>query len=160
MPKASLPAWASSRAPGMLSRIHLTLLAEKYGSGMSPVMSVMRCATAGSPAISSMMGAVRRHCHTMALYTGLPVSRSQTTVVSRWLVMPMLSMSAGPNPFCTRSSVSAPSVDDRMSRGSCSTQPGCGNIWGKGFCTLPAMRPSRSMSTARDEVVPWSRAIT
>ena len=28
-------------------------------------------------------GAVRRHCHTMALYRGRPLSRSQSKVVSR-----------------------------------------------------------------------------
>ena len=43
----------------------------------------------------------------MALWIGLPVSRSQISVVSRWLVMPMVAMSeadseawsALPNPF-------------------------------------------------------------
>ena len=33
--------------------------------------------------------AVRRSCQTMALWIGLPVARSQTIVVSRWLVMPI-----------------------------------------------------------------------
>ena len=33
--------------------------------------------------------AVRRSCQTMARWIACPVSRSQTTVVSRWLVMPM-----------------------------------------------------------------------
>ena len=89
-------------------------------------MSAMRRATAGSPQSSSTMGAVRRHCHTMALPTGRPVSRFHTTVVSRWFVMPMASMSAGPSPCDTVSSASAPSWDDRISSGSCSTQPGCG----------------------------------
>ena len=37
----------------------------------------------------SHAAAVRRSCQTMALQIGLPVLRSQTTVVSRWLVMPM-----------------------------------------------------------------------
>ena len=160
VPKASLPASASSRAPGTLSRIHLILLAEKYGSGTRPVFCAMACATLGSDVSRSTMSAVRRHCHTMALHTGWPVSRFHTTVVSRWLVMPMLSMSAGPSPFCTRSSVSAPSCEDRMSRGSCSTQPGWGKICGKGFCTASTMRPWRSTSTAREEVVPWSSAMT
>ena len=40
--------------------------------------------------------AVRRSCQTMALWTGSPVARSQTTVVSRWLVMPMAAMSRAP----------------------------------------------------------------
>ena len=39
------------------------------------------------------MSAVRRSCQTMARCTALPVARSQTTVVSRWLVMPMAAMS-------------------------------------------------------------------
>ena len=126
VPKASSPLSACSRAPGTLSRIHLILLAEKYASGTSPVFSRMARTTSGSAASSSMMGAVRRHCHTMALKTGSPVSRFQTTVVSRWFVMPMLSMSAGVRLFETRSSVRAPSWEDRMSCGLCSTQPGCG----------------------------------
>ena len=37
---------------------------------------------------SSQRSAVRRSCHTMARCSGRPVRRSQTTVVSRWLVMP------------------------------------------------------------------------
>ncbi len=86
----------------------------------------MMRAVCGSAVSSSMMGAVRRHCHTMAFITGSPVSRFHTTVVSRWFVMPMLSMSFAPRLCATRSSVSAPSCDDRMSRGSCSTQPGWG----------------------------------
>ena len=40
----------------------------------------------------------------MALQIGLPVSRSQTTVVSRWLVMPMAAMSRGRS--CARPSAS------------------------------------------------------
>ena len=51
------------------------------------------------------MSAVRRHCHTMALYTGLPVSRSHTTVVSRWLVMPMAAMSRTDTPLLAMTSV-------------------------------------------------------
>ena len=39
------------------------------------------------------------------------------TQVSRWFVMPMLSMSRGPRLFATSSSVSAPSCEDKMSRG-------------------------------------------
>ena len=48
--------------------------------------------------------AVRRSCQTIALWIGLPVSRSQTTVVSRWLVMPMAAMSRGRS--CARPSAS------------------------------------------------------
>ena len=43
----------------------------------------------------AQMSAVRRSCQTMARCTALPVARSQTTVVSRWLVMPIAAMSFG-----------------------------------------------------------------
>ena len=160
VPNASFPWSASSRAPGTLSRIQRILLAEKYASGMRPVRRVTSSPTSGAPHSSSTRGAVRRHCHTMAFATGCPVSRFHTTVVSRWLVMPMESMSSGPRSFDTKSSVSAPSCDERISRGSCSTQPGLGKICGKGFCTTSATRPSQSMSIAREDVVPWSSATT
>ena len=38
---------------------------------------------------------MRRSCQTMALWIGLPVARSQTSAVSRWLVMPMAAIGAG-----------------------------------------------------------------
>ena len=40
---------------------------------------------------------MRRSCQTMALAIGSPVLRSHTTVVSRWLVMPMAATSARPH---------------------------------------------------------------
>ena len=43
---------------------------------------------------SEQKSAVRRHCQTMAGDTGSPVARSQTTVVSRWLVMPIPAIAA------------------------------------------------------------------
>ena len=54
------------------------------------------------------MGAVRRHCHTMALQTGRPVSFSQTMVVSRWLVMPMPAISWGSMPLWASTSIRTP----------------------------------------------------
>ena len=51
---------------------------------------------AGSwPSLFSLaqMSAVRRSCQTMARCTACPVARSHTTVVSRWLVMPIAAMS-------------------------------------------------------------------
>ncbi len=41
------------------------------------------------PLRSAQSGAVRRSCQTMARAIGLPVRRLQTTVVSRWLVIPI-----------------------------------------------------------------------
>ena len=95
VPNASLPSAAFARAPGTLSRIHAILVPEKYASITSPV----RCRTRSSnpPAFSvSHRSAVRRSCHTIALQIGSPVVRSQTTVVSRWLVMPIAATSPAP----------------------------------------------------------------
>ena len=39
-----------------------------------------------------------RLCQTMAFATGFPVARSQTIVVSRWLVTPIAAMSAADEP--------------------------------------------------------------
>ena len=72
------------------------------------------------------MGAVRRHCHTMAGATGWPVSRSHTTVVSRWLVMPTAAMLAEWMPLLNWTSIIAAIWLANSSVGSCSTQPGRG----------------------------------
>ena len=47
---------------------------------------------------ASHRDAVRRSCQTMALATARPVARSHSTVVSRWLVMPMAATSAARKP--------------------------------------------------------------
>jgi hypothetical protein len=47
---------------------------------------------------AAQVSAVRRSCQTMALWIGSPVLRSQISVVSRWLVMPMAAMSRGADP--------------------------------------------------------------
>ncbi len=44
-------------------------------------------------AVARIAGAVRRSCQTIALCTGRPVSRSQSTTVSRWFVMPIAASS-------------------------------------------------------------------
>ena len=46
-------------------------------------------------ASSAQSAAVRRSCQTMARPSGSPVARSQTSVVSRWLVMPIAAIAAG-----------------------------------------------------------------
>ena len=70
---------------------------------------------------ASHSGTVRRHCHTMALNTGRPPARSQTIVVSRWLVMPMARTSAGPMPAPDSNSATVASQEVNSSIGSCST---------------------------------------
>ncbi len=61
----------------------------------SPTCSRRRSRPA-SPASSRTSAAVRVSCQTIALCTGSPVARSHTTVVSRWLVMPI----AATSPAC------------------------------------------------------------
>src|SRR4030042_1156198 len=88
VPNASLPFSACSLAEGTLSSIHFIFVAEKYGSSTSPVF--LRIMGSIPWFLSwSQIPAVRRSCQTIALYTGLPVSLSHTSVVSRWLVMPL-----------------------------------------------------------------------
>ena len=59
----------------------------------------------------AQMSAVRRSCQTMARCTACPVARSHTTVVSRWLVMPIAAMSFAFRPAF--SSASRQTVDRR-----------------------------------------------
>lgn len=65
--------------------------------------------------------------HTMALWRGSPVSWSQTTVVSRWLVIPTQAMLVRAWPWLSKD-WTAPamqvSTDETSSRGSCSCQLG------------------------------------
>ena len=65
-------------------------------------------------------------CQTMALARGVPVDRSQTTVVSRWLVIPTATRSRAATPACDRARVTTLSTEARITAGSCSTQPGRG----------------------------------
>ena len=79
----------------------------KYASRRSPVASSIYSPLPFSIS-SSHIFEVRRHCQTMALHTGLPDFFSQTTVVSRWLVMPIPAISSGDMPlFATHSVIAA-----------------------------------------------------
>ena len=74
------------------------------------------------------MRSVRVSCHTMALCTGVPVFLFQTTVVSRWFVMPTAARSAVVRlPFASAPFTTS-CVRSQISVGECSTQPGCGKI--------------------------------
>jgi len=54
------------------------------------------------------------------------VARSQTKVVSRWLVIPRAKTSSAPTPAAFRASWAARSWLSQISQGSCSTRPGLG----------------------------------
>ena len=74
------------------------MVAEKYGSGTSPVRSRIR-----SGSSSRQRAAVRRSCQTIAGATGRPVTRSHSNVVSRWFVIAIVSTPSSPaSPAATR----------------------------------------------------------
>ena len=81
--------------PGTWSRIQRILLPEKYASITRPVLAAMsgpRGGVAPVPCRSRRCGGIATRWR--AISAG-PCARSQTTVVSRWLVMPMAAMSRG-----------------------------------------------------------------
>ena len=157
VPAASVPFSAAARLPATWSRIQAILVPEKYGSRIRPVLAVT---SSSCPArrSSSQRWAVRRSCQTMALWMGLPVLRSHTTVVSRWLVMPMPASALASSFALTSASRQTSTVADQISSGSCSTQPGLGKICGSSFCADATGRPEASNTMARVLVVPWSMA--
>ena len=116
VPKASSEEGTSVRASS-----HSSLVAEKYGSGTSPVRA--RTSSAGS---SAQRSAVRRSCQTIAGATGVPVPRRQRTVVSRWFAIPIACSSDGLTPADLTAASAAASTEAQSSSGSCSTHPGRG----------------------------------
>ena len=120
VPKRSRPAWALRRAPGTFSRIQWILVALKYASMISPVLS--RIISSRPLALRLLQySAVRRSCHTIALQMGRPLSASQTTVVSRWLAMP--SATTGPSVTSATARFITLRIEDQISIGFCSTHP-------------------------------------
>ena len=126
VPKASSPRSARARAPATWSRIQRDLGGGKIG--VEDQAGVRLETTSPTPRSSSSLqnAAVRRSCHTMAGWMGLPVARSHTMTVSRWLVMPMAATSRGRAPALPRASTAQLIWLVRISMGSCSTQPACG----------------------------------
>ena len=98
VPNASRPCSAAARAP-----VHMVEqpadLGRRRNTDRAPGRSWPRPpARARRARSAAQASAVRRSCQTMALWIGLPLARSQTIVVSRWLVMPMPAMSLAPTP--------------------------------------------------------------
>ncbi len=79
-----------------------------------------------SPPSSATSRSVRVSCQTMALAIGLPLAFSQTSVVSRWLVMPTAATSAALTPALASAPAITASTLVQISSASCSTQPGRG----------------------------------
>ena len=145
VPNASSPRCALARAPSTWSSSQRTFVPEKYASSTRPVF----CANSGAwPAArnSSHSGAVRRSCQTIALAIGRPVARSQTTVVSRWFVMPIAATSSAPMCALASASCRTPDCVAQISVASCSTQPGCGKI-----CRNSACATARTVAVAVEQ---------
>ncbi|MBV6464885.1 MAG: hypothetical protein PGMFKBFP_00150 [Anaerolineales bacterium] len=94
VPNSRSPLSAFFRAPDTFSKIHLIFGPEKYVASGSPVFARRRsCPPCFASALQ--ISSVRVSCQTMALWIGLPVRLSQTTVVSRWLVTPTATICSG-----------------------------------------------------------------
>ena len=96
----------------------------------------------------------------MALWIGRPVVRSQSTVVSRWLVTPTAARSRAVILALARAPATTVCTLAQISSASCSTQPGRGKICRCSFCSTPTIDPAASKTMQREEVVPWSMAAT
>ena len=152
VPNANSPLRALSRAPSISSSNHLSFVPEKYGSRRNPVFS--RTPASHAARLAAQKSAVRRSCHTIAGAIGSPLALSQTTTVSRWLVIPIPAISAAPTPAPAIAACAAANCVSQISAASCSTQPGLGKCWVNSLCPFPATSPFSSNTIARELVVP------
>jgi hypothetical protein len=153
VPKASSPRAARSRAPGTWSSSQASFVPLKYGSSTRPVTRrTSRLVPRGAQLAQRL--AVRRSCHTMARCTGAPVARSQSSVVSRWLVMPIAAMRAPDTPAAARAPAVASTTLCQISAGSCSTQARPGKCWANSW--VLAARAFCHSNPSRARSCPWS----
>lgn len=127
VPKRMSPRSARSRRPSTLSSSQRTLGPAKYEASGSPVSRRKRSWPTLRPS-SLQSASVRVSCQTMALWTGSPVFLSQSSVVSRWLVMPIAFTSAAVIPALTTEPATTSWTFSQISVALCSTQPGFGKI--------------------------------
>src|SRR6478736_8120441 len=106
------------------------------------------------------MASVRVSCQTIALWTGWPVVRSQTSAVSRWLVIPTAAMSLSSRSALASAPEATRRVFSHTSFALCSTQPAFGKICSCSRWSTETTRPSRLKTMHRTEVVPESMAAT
>jgi len=91
---------------------------------------------------------------------GRPLPRCHNSVVSRWLAMPMATISLPPAPASCMALRQVSSVVAHKSSGSCSTSPSAGKCWGNSRWAKDAIEVSARNRMARVDVVPWSIAST
>jgi hypothetical protein len=121
-----------------------------------------RCTSSapGARASSSTRASVRVSCQTIAGATGIPVRRSHTTVVSRWLAMPIAAIWLASIPPRERARGTTFSTFRQISMASCSTQPGRGKCWACSRWSTETSCPRWSKTMHRVDVVPWSMEMT
>ena len=159
VPKQSSPRSARSRAPGDVVEDPADLRAGEVGVEDEAGLLAEERLVAGRLRRSQRPGGAPVLPDDRVV-DGPPGPRSQTTVVSRWLVMPIAAMSPAASPARATASAATRGLRRPDLAGSCSTQPGRGKICGNSRCAVATIRPSRSKTIARELVVPWSSAST
>ena len=127
VPNSRSPLRAAFLAPGTFSRIQTILVAEKKVASGNPVFARKR-SIPPLFAMASTMSWVLVSCQTMALYTGVPVWRFQTKVVSLWFVIPSAAMECLVMLARLRAWPTASLALSQICMASCSTKPACGMI--------------------------------
>src|SRR5699024_822962 len=126
VPNNNLPSSANFLAPFTLSNIHFIFVAEKYASITKPVLCLIFSTIPSFSLNLSQNSDVLLHCHTIALYTGSPVSLFHIIVVSLWFVIPIESISLAVASTFDRASIIQPNCFAQISFASCSTHPAFG----------------------------------
>ena len=116
-PEGEAPARAGRRARGSTPASS----PRSTGRGRAP-----SAGGSGRRAAPRSARSVRRSCQTIAGCTSRLLPRSQTTVVSRWFVIPSDSRSRAATPAAASASAAVCSALAQISSGSCSTHPGRG----------------------------------
>ncbi len=159
VPNSTSPSSARCRSPSTWSNSQRMRGAEKYVEG-GRQQRRRKNSSPGRFLRSSTSGAVRVSCQTIALPSGVPVRRSHSTVVSRWLAIPMAATSSGLTSACESACGTTRCKVCQISTASCSTHPGRGKCCSCSCWATDTSRPPWSKRMHRVEVVPWSMDIT
>ena len=109
-------------------------------------------------AYSATSGSTRVSCQTSALCTGAPVARSHSSVVSRWLVMPIAARSRAARPRGAAPRRSPTACCARSPAGRARPSRAAGRSAGAPSAPWRSSRRARSNTMKRVLVVPWSIA--
>ena len=96
---------------------------------------------------SAQRAAVRRSCQTIARPIGAPLRLSQTSVVSRWFVIPIAASSPAPTPASARAAAAASTTVCQISSGVVLHQPGRREV----LAELPVAASERLQRLVQDE---------